>query len=240
MAHALVHIADRLSRTLAALHVAPPVSHVYNVWAYAREPGAAYIERYAQPHKEVLLLGMNPGPFGMAQTGVPFGEVAHVRDWLGITGAVGRPDQEHPARPVTGFACPRTEISGARLWGWARAQFGSPEAFFARFYVYNYCPLAFMGPSGGNITPDKLARAERDALYAACDAALARVVDALGAPQVVGIGGFAAKRAATALGLAHVAHILHPSPASPAANRGWATQATLALRALGLLAAADG
>ena len=34
--------------------------------------------------KRVVFLGMNPGPFGMAQVGVPFGEVAAVRDWLRI------------------------------------------------------------------------------------------------------------------------------------------------------------
>ena len=31
---------------------------------------------------------MNPGPFGMVQTGVPFGEVEAVRSWLQRAGEV--------------------------------------------------------------------------------------------------------------------------------------------------------
>src|SRR5688572_32536315 len=95
---------------------------------------------------------MNPGPFGMAQTGVPFGDVAMVRDWLGIVAAVAKPRDEHPKRPVLGFECQRSEVSGARLWGWARARFGTPQRFFERFFVANYCPLAFMESSGANRT----------------------------------------------------------------------------------------
>jgi single-strand selective monofunctional uracil DNA glycosylase len=181
-----------------------------------------------------VLLGMNPGPFGMAQTGVPFGEVALVRDWLGIEAPVARPKREHPKRPVAGFACTRSEVSGQRLWGWARERFGSPERFFERFFVANYCPLAFMEESGRNITPDKLARAEREALFAVCDRALVRTVEALRPRVVVGIGNFAAQRAAAALQRSGVAvgSAPHPSPASPAANRGWAAQMDRALRAL--------
>src|SRR5690606_1352475 len=101
-----------------------PVEYVYNPLEYARRPHEAYLKRYGTGPKEVLLLGMNPGPFGMAQTGVPFGEVAHVREWLGIEDGVDRPAVEHPKRPVLGFDCKRAEVSGARLWGWARDRFG--------------------------------------------------------------------------------------------------------------------
>jgi single-strand selective monofunctional uracil DNA glycosylase len=179
---------------------------------------------------------MNPGPFGMAQTGVPFGDVGMVRDWLGIEAPVGRPAREHPRRPVLGFECPRGEVSGRRLWGWARDTFGTPQRFFERFFIANYCPLAFMEKSGRNLTPDKLARAESAALFAACDTALQRTVEQLRPEYVVGVGRFAAGRAALALkgrriklGVAP-----HPSPASPAANRGWAAQMTHALAELGI------
>jgi single-strand selective monofunctional uracil DNA glycosylase len=172
----------------------------------------------------------------MAQTGVPFGDVSMVRDWLGIEGPVGRPAREHPARLVTGFACPRGEVSGRRLWGWARERWGTPERFFQRFYVHNYCPLAFLEERGTNRTPDKLPVAERDALFEACDRALVRAVDALKAGTVVGVGTFAAGRARarlTALGTV-VADMPHPSPASPLANRGWSAAATKALRGAGI------
>jgi len=229
-----VKIARALSRDVAQLSFGPPVTHVYNPLEYARAPHELYLERYARPGVEVLLVGMNPGPWGMAQTGVPFGEVEHVRGWLGVEGPVKRPAEEHPKKPVLGFECRRSEASGQRLWSWARERFGTPEAFFRRFFVWNYCPLCFMEQGGRNRTPDKLPAGERAALYAACDRALARVAEHLRPRLVVGIGKFAEERARAALAGATIGTILHPSPASPAANRGWARQAERQLAALGL------
>ena len=219
----LVAIADILVAELANLTFGPPVTHVYNPLIYARDSHAAYVTRYGAGPKEVLLVGMNPGPWGMAQTGVPFGEVSLVRDWMGIDGAVGRPTHEHPARPVTGFACLRSEVSGRRLWGWARDTFRTPEVFFARFLVVNYCPLLFLEESGRNRTPDHLLRSERAPLFAACDLALRRTIELLRPRLVVGVGRFAEARARVAAeGLTvGVGRITHPSPANPAANRGW-------------------
>src|SRR5208283_2872871 len=183
-----------------------------------------------------VLVGMNPGPFGMAQTGIPFGDVTMVRDWLGLQGPVGKPNRMHPKRPVLGFECPRSEVSGSRLWGWARDRFGTPDRFFATFFVANYCPLAFFEASGRNFTPDKLPAAEQAPLFAACDGALRRLVEAMQPSHVVGVGSFAFKRAQAALSGFDlmVGSILHPSPASPLANRGWAAAASRQLAALGI------
>lgn len=224
----------KLSRALGRMKFAEPVACVYDPLDYAWAPFAQYVERYGGPPKEVVLVGMNPGPYGMVQTGVPFGEVSLVRDWLKIDAPVGRPKRCHPKRPVHGFDCVRSEVSGARLWGWARQRFGGPESFFARFFVAQYCPLAFMGESGVNITPDKLAPGERARLEALCDDALARFVSLLRPRLVIGIGAYAAKRCGLALGGVPVGQLLHPSPASPAANRGWAAAAEAQLRALGV------
>ncbi len=232
----LVAISRALARAVEPLSFAPPVTHVYDPLVYARVPHEAYLRRHAHAGIQALLVGMNPGPFGMVQTGVPFGEVSLVRDWLAIEGRVEKPAREHPARPVLGFDCPRSEVSGARLWGWARLRFRTPERFFARFFVWNWCPLAFLERSGRNRTPDQLPARERAALYGPCDEALCAVVRALGPELVIGVGAFAAKRARIALDRAPVAlgSIPHPSPASPAANRGWARLAEEALRALGV------
>ncbi len=215
---------------------AAPVAYVYNPLEYARAPAEAYLRRYWRSGVEALWLGMNPGPFGMAQTGVPFGEVSLVRDWLGICEKVGTPDRQHPKRPIQGFACARSEVSGARLWGWARDRFATPDAFFARFFVWNYCPLVFMEKTGRNITPDKLSVAEREPLFAVCDEALRAIVAAMAPRLIIGVGGFAEKRARAALGdgAPRVETILHPSPASPTANRGWAAQAEKQLSAMGI------
>ena len=218
-------IARTLSRAADRCAFGPPVRHVYNPLDYAFAAHREYLDRYCRPEADILLLGMNPGPFGMVQTGVPFGEVTAVRDWLGIGAGVAAPRQQHPARPVEGFACTRREVSGQRLWGWARDRFGSPEAFSRRFFIWNYCPLAFLEGSGRNRTPDKLPREEREPLYAACDRALLDIVDFLRPSLVLGVGRFGETRARRVLsdGM-RIGHILHPSPASPAANRGWAEQ----------------
>ena len=232
----IVAIASALSRRVDALAFAPPVTHVYNPLRYAWVPHRAYLARYGTRSSAVLMLGMNPGPFGMAQTGVPFGDVDITRDWLGIQGKVGRPNAEHPKRPVSGFDCPRGEVSGRRLWSWARSRFGTPDRFFEHFFVWNYCPLCFMEDSGRNRTPDKLPVAERAPLYAACDVSLAQVVRVLGTRHVLGIGRFAADRARAALDgdVVTVSVAPHPSPASPLANRGWAEAFEAALEAAGV------
>jgi single-strand selective monofunctional uracil DNA glycosylase len=235
--HTLAAIARRLRDDVDRLSFGPPVTHVYDPLDYAWAPHRLYLERYGMGQKDVLLIGMNPGPFGMAQTGVPFGEVASVRDWLGIDAPVGKPTHEHVRRPVLGFACNRSEVSGRRLWGWARERFGTPQQFFRRFFVYNYCPLLFLERSGRNRTPDRLRRDESQPLFTACDAALAATVDSTRPRWVVGIGRFAETRAR--YGLAERADLciggmLHPSPASPRANAGWAGEAERVLRNLGI------
>lgn len=220
----LPDISRALSAAVATMRFDDPVTHIYNPLDYARAPHEAYLQRFGAGAREVLLLGMNPGPFGMAQTGVPFGDVSMVRDWMGIEAPVAQPENPHPKRPVQGFACTRSEVSGTRLWGWARDRFGTADAFFTRFFVANYCPLVFMEATGRNRTPDKLPKDERDPLYAVCDEALRATVAYLQPAYVIGVGAFARQRARVALSDydGHIGTILHPSPASPLANRGWA------------------
>jgi single-strand selective monofunctional uracil DNA glycosylase len=232
----LVDIARDLGENADRLRFTPPVTHVYNPLDYAWPAHSQYLERYGDGPKEVLFLGMNPGPWGMAQTGVPFGEVGAVRDWLGIDAEIRRPKHEHPKRRIMGLACVRSEVSGSRLWGWARDVFGAPKRFFERFFIANYCPLAFLEESGRNRTPDKLPAEEKEPLLDVCDRALRRTVEHLQPDMVIGIGVFAEARARAALDGIEIAigRILHPSPANPAANRGWSERATAELRELGV------
>ena len=205
------------------MRFADPVTHVYNPLDYARASAEAYVRRFVPADCRLLFLGMNPGPWGMAQTGVPFGEVGLVRDWMKIDARVKKPKKEHPKRPVLGLDCTRSEVSGARLWGWVRDRFGEPETFFADHFVWNFCPLSFMEESGKNRTPDKLPAKERERLFAACDDSLRRMCDVLQPERIVGVGRFARLRAEAALGKSDsICEIPHPSPASPLANRGWA------------------
>lgn len=233
----LLENSRRLAQDVDRLRFAPPVAYVYNPLDYAWAPHAQYLQRFGVGPREVLLLGMNPGPFGMAQTGVPFGDVVMVRDWMGIDAPVGHPAPEHPARPVAGFSCTRREVSGSRLWGWARDRWETPERFFATFFVANYCPLVFMEAGGKNRTPDKLPVNERDPLFAACDRALRATLDYLAPRYALGVGDFAAKclqRVTVPDDRFTVATLPHPSPANPRANRGWAALADAVLADLGI------
>jgi single-strand selective monofunctional uracil DNA glycosylase len=243
-AAALLAAARTLSQSLARLDFPPPVTHVYDPLAYAWAPYEQYVTRFGDGRKRVVLLGMNPGPFGMMQTGVPFGEVAAVRDWMRIHAHVERPQREHPKRPIEGFACRRSEVSGRRLWGWAARRFGAAEEFFREWFVLNYCPLAFLEASGRNYTPDRLPAALLVQVFEACDRHLVAALTALAPDFAIGIGAFAEKRIGSVLesegvdgALARsirVGQVLHPSPASPAANRGWEEAAERQLAALGV------
>jgi single-strand selective monofunctional uracil DNA glycosylase len=235
-AEALIAAAQKLSHTVSELSFSAPVTHVYNPLDYAWAAHEQYLRRYGEGRKRVVFLGMNPGPFGMTQIGVPFGEIAAARDWLQLDAPINKPVLENPARPIEGWDCPRSEVSGRRLWGLFAQRFGAPRNFFADHFVANYCPLAFFA-GGRNVTPDKLSGNEAAPLFAACDAHLVEVVKATNAEWVVGIGAFAeaqAQRALSDVRGVRFGRILHPSPASPAANRGWAEQATRQMQALGL------
>jgi len=224
--------AERLSQRVGELRFADPITHVYNPLEYAWELHVRYIDQVFAS-ADVLLLGMNPGPWGMAQTGVPFGEVDAVRNWMGIDGEIAEVDGQHPKRPLEGFGCQRSEVSGRRLWGLMGERFPEPSDFFRKQFVLNYCPLVFMESSGRNRTPDKLPPDERAALQQHCDQHLREVIDCLPWQHLVGVGAFAEtclRRVTDADSAATISRILHPSPASPAANRDWSGTVTKQLQ----------
>jgi len=232
----LISSAAKLCDAVGKLRFTEPVTYVYNPLEYAWAAHEQYLSRYASNRKRVLFLGMNPGPFGMVQTGIPFGQVAAVRDWLKIEAAVKSPGKQHPKRLVTGFACNRSEVSGERLWGLFAQRFGTAEAFFAEHFVVNYCPLAFVESSGRNRTPDKLPQGERRALLSVCDQHLRETVEILEPEWLIGVGDFAAIRAQQVFDgeSLKLGKILHPSPASPASNKDWVGKATVQLKQLGV------
>ena len=232
----LIAAARELAKRVDRLKFKPPVTHVYNPLDYAWAAHELYLQKFGNGIKRVIFLGMNPGPFGMAQTGIPFGEIAAVRDWLSIFAKIKRPADENPRRPVQGFDCPRSEVSGRRLWGLFKERFGTPEKFFAEHFVANFCPLVFCEQGGANRTPDKLPPTEKNPLLEICNDHLRRVVEILEPEWLIGVGDFAAKRAKEACEKLPVrtGQILHPSPASPAANRGWAEKVTEQLIQLGV------
>lgn len=233
----LVRAARKLSNSVDPLTFAEPVTHVYNPLAYARKSHEAYLS-FVGDDVSVVFLGMNPGPWGMAQTGVPFGEVAAVRDWMKINQPINKPKNEHEKRPIEGLDCQRSEVSGRRLWGLMKERFETPQAFFKNHFVLNYCPLVFMEESARNRTPDKLAVGERETLSEICDAHLLAVIRALKPTHLVGVGAYAETCLKRVVQIkdtdAQVSRILHPSPASPAANKDWSGKVTKQLEDAGI------
>ena len=231
---------DQVCLDLETLRFSEPVTHVYNPLCYARKSHQQYLERFANSTKQVLFMGMNPGPWGMAQTGVPFGEIAAVRDWMGISEAVSRPEKEHPKRPIEGFDCPKSEVSGRRLWGAFSERYPVADDFFSDHYVVNYCPLVWMEESGRNRTPDKISAPEMKPVHEACDRYVLTHLIHLQPNFVIGVGAYAEsclERICKAGGISpRIGRILHPSPASPAANRDWAGTAWKQLEDLGVWA----
>jgi len=215
---------------------------VYNPLFYAIAPYTDYVKKFGNSKKRVLFLGMNPGPWGMAQNGIPFGERESVTGWLKITGNIGRPAKEHEKRPITGWDCPRSEVSGKRFWGLMKERFGTPGKFFTDHFVANYCPLVFMGETGRNITPDKLLRDERKQLLDLCDTHIAKVIEIFSPKYLIGIGKFAEKRLAaitkktenSSTSHAVVSSIIHPSPANPQAHKDWNGKVSAKMISLGI------
>ena len=232
----LITSSKKLRTALNKLKFSPPTHTVYNPLDYAWAPYQDYLKKWGNSRKKVIFLGMNPGPWGMAQVGIPFGEISLVRDWITISGKVTKPKNEHPKKPVLGFDCQRSEVSGKRLWGLFSEKFPSPKAFFKEHYVANYCPLAFLEEGGKNRTPDKLPATEKEQLFNLCDQHLREIVTALKPNIVIGVGKFAEERAKIALNSlpVEINTILHPSPANPMANKGWGVFATKKLKEIGV------
>ncbi len=234
----LVAAGRRLADELRPLAFSDPVSHTYLTVDYARNGYEGYLEKFGNSRKRVLFLGMNPGPYGMAQTGVPFGEIAAVRDWMGLHPEIGKPVNEHPKRKILGMDCPKSEVSGKRLWDLFSGKFPNAGDFFKDHLVINYCPLVWMKDTGANLTPDKIRAAEMVAVDEACQKHLRRLVEILEPQYLIGVGAYAERQMMAAKGAsgsgARIGRILHPSPASPAANRGWAEVAGQQLRECGV------
>lgn len=236
----LINHAQQMISSLEGLEFPSPVAMTYNPLTYAWGNHKQYLERFGTGRKRALFLGMNPGPWGMAQTGVPFGEIPAVRDWMKLDGEIRKPEKEHPKRPIDGFACERSEVSGRRLWGYFSKLFPEAPDFFKEHFIVNFCPLVWMSETGANITPDKLSKKDMMPVETACMEHLMKVVEELEPEFLIGVGAFAEKRLKAVkdeLG-SHdlkVGKILHPSPASPAANRGWEEAAEKQLIELGII-----
>ncbi|XP_045617531.2 single-strand selective monofunctional uracil DNA glycosylase isoform X1 [Procambarus clarkii] len=240
IAQQLLEIEKNQCEDLLKLDYGEKICYIYNPVDYAHELHSDFVIKYGNWRKKVLILGMNPGPWGMGQTGVPFGHVGYTKDWLNIKGSVSKPIKEHPKRPVTGLECTRNEVSGDRMWGLLKDLSGSPQVLFSHLFLHNYCPLFFLKESAKNVTPPELKVKERARLEQICDDALVKTIELLGVEHVIGVGNYATVRTRAALLKAgiegvQVSTLMHPSPVNPAANKGWHAIATKQLTDSGII-----
>ena len=70
IAEQLLGIERDMCRQLEAVDIGPPVTHIYNPLDYAAQTHSDFVQNYGNSTKKILFVGMNPGPFGMAQNGV--------------------------------------------------------------------------------------------------------------------------------------------------------------------------
>lgn len=216
----LVDAAARLRDAVEGLSLESP-AYTYDPLAYAWAPHEAYLRRYGAKQGRFVFVGMNPGPWGMAQTGVPFADVAWAHGWMGIIGPVDAPARTHPKRPVLGYASTRSDPTGGKFYGWAKRRFGTADRFFADFAVLNLCPLMFLDAEGRNVTLAQLRKSDLDKLMSACDAWLREALDALAPRAILPMGAVVEERVRDLAPSAPVHAVRHPSPANPANNAGW-------------------
>lgn len=171
---------------------------------------------------------------------VPFGEIESVRNWLHITGPVGKPPKELHSRRVEGFNCSRSEISGARFWGLFKKLCGKPENFFRSSFVYNYLPQQWMRSNGANVTPGEFSALDMTALFDICDPIFIKVLEIYEVEIIIAIGKFCEKRAQKALkkylpeSKIQILYLPHPSPRA-VNNTNWEEKALESLKNFNLL-----
>ena len=78
--HSLGQTSRKLSDGVSKLHFSVPTAYIYNPLEYAWAIHQQYLKLAGAGKKKVVILGMNLGPFGMAQTGVPLGKIRTARD----------------------------------------------------------------------------------------------------------------------------------------------------------------
>ena len=276
----LIKTTCALADDLHALRRPAGVSHVYNPLRYMWPAHERFLSRHyvtdrasapdgrldfyepagtARP-RQYLILGMNPGPHGMVQTGLPFGDVVNAAAMLGyrtgdqVLAPVLDGVELHPGRPVIGLVATRREASGERLWGGLAAIFGGLDQTLAQCFAANYCPLAYFADDaqGTNVTPEDFGKKtingkpnpRHDPGYAAeldkiCLPYLVRVARAMRVEVILAVGRYAEAKANIIAALCPEATRRCPSPKvvylthpSPLATRSAGEWATMARHAL--------
>lgn len=191
------------------------VQYVYNPVDYAYAGYSRYVRKYLKSSKKILFVGLNPGPYGMCQTGIPFGDVSTVKEWMELEMDISKPLDECPKKPVDGLKCTTVEQSGKRFWGFFKKKCGAADNFFRNAFVINYCPIAFFDRSGKNVTPNELEVSSREELEKICDEYLEKVVEMVKCEIIICVGRYAEHKVKSIFidnSEINILYMKHPSP----------------------------
>ena len=217
----LINLTEAFNNKLNKIHFSF-TGIIYNPLDYAKDNYYEYLQNYVNEYIDNIFLGMNPGPYGMVQTGIPFGEINYVKNYLKINNTVNKPKTEHCKKIITGMNTERSEISGFRFWSLIKSKYQTAELFAEKNAVLNYCPLCFIENTqkGKNITPEMLSKSDKNQINICCDEYLKNIIMLIQPKKLIGIGSYAYKRFCKVSTLPTF-YMLHPSPLNPKANKNW-------------------
>lgn len=196
---------------------------IYNPLEYCLDPFIQYLEKGGEK-RDIVFLGMNPGPFGMMQNGIPFGASNFVNNYLNIEKDFDKQkiEKEHPKYKIIGKNIERQEISGTKLWGLIQSFYPDSNTFLENQIVLNYLQLAILDKEKGkNITPDKLNKDVRTKIENICDNQLREILDILESKVLIGVGKYSYDSLLRVKKNEKVIKINHPSPLNARYFKTW-------------------
>ena len=132
---------------------------VWNPGSYGAPWHRVFREIYPLRERPILMFGLNPGPYGMGQTGIPFTDVRRLRQCLPKMALTLRERGREPRVPglaprsLRRFFTREFESSAVRVYRFLELGWGSAEKGWRSVGVANSCPLLFLDPEGRNQTP---------------------------------------------------------------------------------------
>ncbi|XP_073819638.1 uncharacterized protein isoform X2 [Musca autumnalis] len=165
---------------------------IYNPLDYdAAKIHKDYLKRYLKGPKRVLFVTMNPASHGELQTGIPFGHMPTIREYMKLKSTIIDSPVPHPSEDEE----QERENNSIYFWQMIREIFYSQNFFLSKFFqqrfVHSFCPLAFIDGEKQFVTlenlPDKTYRKE---VTKACVHILEKQLKLLQPDMVIVMGGY--------------------------------------------------
>jgi len=129
---------------------------VWNPALYALDIYQEYLTKFPPEPGAILALGLNPGPYGMAQTGIPFTDCRTASGALGMEMTIpGKAPDDLISRlkKANGKWRGTYERSSLGMYRFLILAWGDIKTAYRNWFVGNPCPLLFLDPERWNVTP---------------------------------------------------------------------------------------